>query len=159
MWDEVGILRDAAGLSRAEAALVRTVGRRCLECGIGDQPRGFNLTWHDWLNLESQILVSRTIAAAARKRENSRGAHFREDFPDEGALETSRYTVARLRQDAIEIGDEAVDFAIVRPGQSLIEGEAGAPPPDVGRSGPEQPRHKEKAHDPPFGHRGQPPSS
>ncbi len=86
-----------------------------------DGDRAFNLTWQDWLNLESQITVSKVIARAALRRENSRGAHYREDFPDEGDLATSTYTVASLRDGQVEVTDEPVAFTIVRPGETLLE--------------------------------------
>ncbi|HSR72251.1 MAG TPA: FAD-binding protein, partial [Kiloniellales bacterium] len=78
MWEKVGILRDAAGLSRAIETL-NELAAELRETGIPDSDPAFNLTWHDWLNLESQILVGRVIARAALMREDSRGAHFRED--------------------------------------------------------------------------------
>src|SRR5712672_641386 len=53
--------------------------------------RAFNLTWHDWLNLTNLVAVSRAIVRAAVARENSRGAHFRADFPDPGDLEASAF--------------------------------------------------------------------
>jgi len=58
MWDDVGVFRDAAGLHRAARALV-ALDERLDRTGISGNSLAFNLTWHDWLNLKSLILVSR----------------------------------------------------------------------------------------------------
>ncbi len=120
MWQDVGILRDAAGLGRAlqrldelDAQLART--------GVVDGDRGFNLSWHDWLNLQSLIAVSRVIATSALAREDSRGAHFREDFPKTGDLPGSTYIVVQQRGDALEMRREPVRFTRVAPGQTILE--------------------------------------
>ena len=76
MWDDVGVVRDRAGLDRGIAAL-DAIEAELLATGLADSGRAFNLTWHDWLNLRSLTEISRVIALAAVKRENSRGAHFR----------------------------------------------------------------------------------
>ena len=123
MWDDVGVLRDAEGLRRALAALDQ-LEDELLASGVGPDNRVFNLTWHDWLNLRSLIEVSRAIALAALAREDSRGAHFREDFPETGALETSGYTVVQQRDGELETRQDPVAFTIVRPGESLIEEDA-----------------------------------
>ena len=65
-------------------------------------------------------------ARAALSRENSRGAHFREDFPDEGDLDTSYFIVARSRRAGLDVEREPVEFTIVRPGESLLDDEAPA---------------------------------
>jgi fumarate reductase flavoprotein subunit len=88
---------------------------------VADGDRAFNLTWHDWLNLRSLVEVSKVIALAALRRENSRGAHFREDFPDEGDLAGSTYTVVRQSGGALDITEEPVRFTIVRPGETLLK--------------------------------------
>jgi fumarate reductase flavoprotein subunit len=119
MWDDVGVIRDAAGIDRGLAALA-AIEAELMETGLADTGRAFNLTWHDWLNLRSLTEISRVIALAARKRENSRGAHFRSDFPGEGDLATSRFTVARQKAGGIEITDEPVAFTHVKPGETLL---------------------------------------
>jgi fumarate reductase flavoprotein subunit len=119
MWDEVGILRTAGGLRGALSRLDALQGE-LHRTGVADGDRVFNLTWHEWLNLQSLVAVSRVIATAALAREDSRGAHFREDFPEASALEGSDYTVARQRDSRIELTREAVRFTRVRPGDTLI---------------------------------------
>ena len=127
MWDDVGILRTAEGLSRALQALDEH-DAELQAIGIADDDRRFNLTWHDWLNLESLVAVSKVIAMAALARDDSRGAHFREDFPETADLEQSKFSRVRLSDGDLRLEMVPVDFSIVRPGQSLIEEEAGAPP-------------------------------
>jgi fumarate reductase flavoprotein subunit len=119
MWDDVGISRDQSGLRRALTMLAK-LEAELLTTGIADTDRAFNLTWSDWLNLRSQIEISKVIASAALKRENSRGAHFRTDFPDAGDLATSCFTVVRQHGERLEISDQPVDFSIVKPGESLL---------------------------------------
>jgi fumarate reductase flavoprotein subunit len=119
MWDDVGVVRDQAGLGRGLATL-DAIEAELLATGLADDGRAFNLTWHDWLNLRSLTEISRVIALAALKRENSRGAHFRTDFPGEGDLATSRFTVARQAAGAIAITDDPVQFTHVKPGETLL---------------------------------------
>jgi fumarate reductase flavoprotein subunit len=128
MWDKAGIIRDKSLLEDCIREL-DALGEEHALSGLADSTRTFNLTWHDWLNLESQILISKTIVRAALAREDSRGAHYRSDFPETGELEATRYTTIAMEDgDKLKTGSEQVEFTIVRPGESLIDGEAGAPP-------------------------------
>src|SRR5471032_1026509 len=123
MWNDVGILRDAAGLARARSRLAELHGR-LMETGVSGDDLRYNLTWHDWLNLESLIAVSGSILAAAAAREESRGAHFREDFPQIGDLETSAFSRVRAcaphSGEGYEVSWQPVEFTRVRPGRSLL---------------------------------------
>jgi len=120
MWDDVGVVRDAGGLDRALAKLA-SIEAELLATGVPDDDRAFNLTWHDWLNLRSLCETSRVIALAAKRRENSRGAHFRSDFPEPGDLDTSRFTVVRQKAGTLEVTDEPVQFTRVKPGETLLK--------------------------------------
>jgi fumarate reductase flavoprotein subunit len=125
MWDDVGVLRDAAGLDRG-LRQIEDIESELLSTGIPNETHAFNLTWHDWLNLRSLCEVSRVIALAAGRRENSRGAHYRTDFPEPGDLPSSRFTVARQTTAGLEISDEPVRFTHVRPGETLLDVPAAA---------------------------------
>jgi fumarate reductase flavoprotein subunit len=125
MWDDVGVVRDRTGLERGLASIDR-IEAELLATGVADIDRRFNLTWQDWLNLRSLCEVSRVIARAALKRENSRGAHFRSDFPEPGDLAASTFTVARQTDGGIEISERPVEFTHVKPGETLIRDQIAA---------------------------------
>jgi fumarate reductase flavoprotein subunit len=119
MWDDVGIVRDAAGLKRAEGAL-EELEERLDATGAGGTDLAFNLTWHDALNLKNLLLVSKAIRASAVAREDSRGAHYRSDFPDVRDLDRSRYVCVGWRDGRFEISTRPVEFTRVRPGETLL---------------------------------------
>ena len=119
MWDDVGVMRDASGIKLG----IERIAALKLEMetvGVASNNLAFNLSWHDWLNLQSLIHTSEVIAKAGLSRENSRGAHFREDFPDAGPMDQSYFTVATDGDSGIEVSREAVKFTIVKPGESLL---------------------------------------
>jgi fumarate reductase flavoprotein subunit len=120
MWEDVGVLRDAAGLARAEGRLAQ-LEVQLSRIGVADADRAFNLGWQDWINLKNLIAVSQVIARAAQAREDSRGAHFREDFPHTGDLPSSSYIVVRQDARGLQLGREAVRFTRVTPGGTLLQ--------------------------------------
>ncbi|CAB3959070.1 Fumarate reductase flavoprotein subunit [Achromobacter insolitus] len=126
MWDDVGVLRRRDAMEHGLSAIA---GHHAAlrDIGVADGDRRYNLTWHDWLNLESLVDISKVITLAALARENSRGAHYREDFPEAGDLQTSSYTRVSAQDGEIALEMVPVSFDIVRPGESLIQGEAGIP--------------------------------
>ncbi len=121
MWEDVGVIRDADGLRQGMQRL-EALRDELYTSPIGVEDRVFNPTWHDWLNLDNLIEISQVIAAASLARENSRGAHYREDYPDSGSLEDSYFTVVRRGDTGLDVVNEAVQFTIIRPGESLVEG-------------------------------------
>ena len=74
MWQNAGLLRDKVGLERAQQGL---------EALAVTKPQGLFRRAVEARNLH---LVAGLIVAAALGREESRGAHFRNDFPERDAV-------------------------------------------------------------------------
>jgi fumarate reductase flavoprotein subunit len=123
MWEDAGIIRDADSLGRAKSKLAE-LDAQLDTVGIAESNLAYNLTWHDWLNLKNLILVSKAVVAAATAREDSRGAHYRADFPEVRDIENSTYTVVHMKDGDVTLGTEPVDFSIVKPGETILDEDA-----------------------------------
>jgi L-aspartate oxidase len=77
MWDRVGIVRDEQGLTEALAALEEIAARP--------------LNTRSW----NFVTLARLVAQAALIRRESRGAHYRSDFPDRDDENFQRHTLQR----------------------------------------------------------------
>ena len=119
MWDDVGVMRDANGLQRG-LRRIDEIDVELSTTGVAPDNLAFNLSWHDWLNLRSLVDMSKVIASAALARENSRGAHFREDFPETGAMDDSYFTVVTASDQTLSVTRAPVQFTIVTPGDTLL---------------------------------------
>jgi succinate dehydrogenase / fumarate reductase flavoprotein subunit len=80
MQDLVGIVRTEDEMKRA-LACIRSLRERARRVGVGGN-REYNPGWHTALDLENLLTVSEVITVSAIERKESRGGHFREDYPD-----------------------------------------------------------------------------
>jgi succinate dehydrogenase / fumarate reductase, flavoprotein subunit len=80
------IMGDLVGIIRRQGELQDSLGRlaelkeRVKKVGVGGGRR-YNPGWHLALDLRNMLVVSECTAKAALEREESRGGHTREDFP------------------------------------------------------------------------------
>jgi succinate dehydrogenase / fumarate reductase flavoprotein subunit len=79
MQDLVGIVRKEDELLRAASEL-KGLRERSNQVRVTGN-REYNAGWHTALDLHHLLTVSEAITRAAIERKESRGAHFREDFP------------------------------------------------------------------------------
>jgi succinate dehydrogenase/fumarate reductase flavoprotein subunit len=80
MWEKAGLVRHASTLERAQKELA-ALRERAQHVRVSGTPR-LNAEWHEWLNLDSLLTVSDMIVASALQRQESRGAHYRSDYPE-----------------------------------------------------------------------------
>ena len=119
MWDDVGISRTQESLLRARHTL-KQLASQLKQMGVGDIQREYSITWQDWMNLQNLILVSQAVTEAAIARENSRGAHYRDDFPEPGSLEGSYFTAVNMLNQNLHIENRSVKFTMVKPGETIL---------------------------------------
>jgi fumarate reductase flavoprotein subunit len=119
MWDDVGISRTRESLLRARVKLDQ-LDQQLHQMGVGDIQREYSITWQDWMNLSNLILVSKSVTEAALSRENSRGAHYRDDFPQPGSMEESYFTAVQLGKDGLVIKNKPVQFTMIKPGETIL---------------------------------------
>ncbi|HEU0008307.1 MAG TPA: fumarate reductase/succinate dehydrogenase flavoprotein subunit [Verrucomicrobiae bacterium] len=83
MQDLVGIVRREDDMQKALAGL-QTLWQRAARAGVTGN-REYNPGWHTALDLRNLLTVSEAVVRSALDRKESRGAQFRDDFPDKNA--------------------------------------------------------------------------
>jgi succinate dehydrogenase / fumarate reductase flavoprotein subunit len=96
MQNLVGIVRVESEMQQALQEIEK-LSVRAQRASIGGH-REYNNGWHTALDLGNMIVVSEAITRAALLRKESRGAQFREDFPDKDA-EWGKYNIVIRRGD------------------------------------------------------------
>ncbi|MBI4200512.1 MAG: FAD-binding protein [Chloroflexi bacterium] len=120
MWKKGGVVRDAQGLQLALATLT-ALGERATRATV-PSVREFNPAWQEWLNMRSLLTVAKLTCLSALARQESRGSHYRSDFP---ATDNDRW----LRMVCLQQGEseeprlwtEPVPMSRLRPPEAAPE--------------------------------------
>ena len=98
------VMQDLVGIVRREEEIQEALERidalkDCAEKVAVPGNREYNPGWHTALDLQNLLTVSEAIALAAIDRKESRGAHFREDYPEKSATAAKFNLTIRRGQD------------------------------------------------------------
>jgi len=120
MQELVGIVRREEEMRRALDGL-KALRDRAQKVSVSGN-REYNPGWHTALDLKNLLTVSEIVARAALERKESRGGHFRDDFPDKdpayakfniivrrgsaGEMQVTREPIPEMRQDLRQIIEE-----------------------------------------------------
>ena len=121
------MMQDLVGIVRNENDLVTSIEKlhelesRVAHVGCNGN-RGYNPGWHTAMELKHMLTVAKAIALSAKERKESRGGHFREDYPDKstefskvnvtlkkdgtGNIEVRQVPKAEVREDLKQIIEE-----------------------------------------------------
>ncbi|HYC84344.1 MAG TPA: FAD-binding protein, partial [Chryseosolibacter sp.] len=120
MQNLVGIVRNGSELGEA-IENISGLQQRAENVGCSGN-RGYNPGWHTAMELNHMLTIAEAIARAASERKESRGGHFREDFPDKsdefgkinirivkgdnGKMELTKVPKLKVRDDLQQVIDE-----------------------------------------------------
>jgi len=102
MQSMVGIVRNEKEMATALEKL-QDLKKRAETVSAGGN-REYNPGWHTAIDLRNLLTVAEAIALSAHDRKESRGAHFREDYPEKSASEgTYNHTIRRGANGEMEL--------------------------------------------------------
>jgi succinate dehydrogenase / fumarate reductase flavoprotein subunit len=99
MMDQVGVVREAAALEAA-LAQVRDLKDRFQHIQLDDKGRQFNTDLMEAFELGCLLDLAEATAASALNRTESRGAHYRTDYPRRDDARWLKHTLVRRRSAA-----------------------------------------------------------
>jgi succinate dehydrogenase / fumarate reductase flavoprotein subunit len=120
MQANVGIVRRREEMEKALTDIAE-IRRQVARVAVGGN-REYNPGWHTALDLDNLVTAAEAVALSALERKESRGAQYREDYPDkdpewgrmnvvvrkgaDGAMEVQRVPIPELPAELKQIIEE-----------------------------------------------------
>ncbi|MEX2233576.1 MAG: fumarate reductase/succinate dehydrogenase flavoprotein subunit [Cyclobacteriaceae bacterium] len=102
MQDLVGIARTGKEIEEA-ITRIHALQQEAQQVACGGN-RGYNPGWHTAMELTHMLTVAEAIARAANERKESRGGHYREDFPEKSAdFENVNISIEKNGQGSMKV--------------------------------------------------------
>ena len=122
LWRELGdtmtrhatIIRYNDGLAEADAKIVE-LQSRLANVNLSDRSQWANTSFAFTRQLDNMLHLSRVVVQGAAARNESRGAHFKPDFPERNDAQFLKTTKACFAHGAPEISYEEVDTQFIQP--------------------------------------------
>jgi len=80
-WNKVGVARTGEKLTEAIEE-VEEIRKETDKVSLKGS-KAYNMVWNDWMALQNMIDISALGSGSAILREETRGAHYREDYPEQ----------------------------------------------------------------------------
>ena len=102
MTEKCSVFRDHLGLQQALTEILR-LKERCSNLGLVNKGRRFNYELEEALELENMLKIAETIVFSALQRKESRGAHYRSDFPERNDTEWLKHTLVYMAPEGLKV--------------------------------------------------------
>jgi succinate dehydrogenase / fumarate reductase, flavoprotein subunit len=107
MHEKVGLIRDAGGLNQALDGIAR-LKERYQNIKVRNTGRIYNYELTTHLELGAMLILAEAVTRSAQSRTESRGAHYRSDFPNPDNANWKSHTVATLSQGSTQVEKKPV---------------------------------------------------
>jgi succinate dehydrogenase / fumarate reductase flavoprotein subunit len=114
MTEHVTVTRINKNLEKA-GAQIRALEERAKKVNLSDRTRWSNQTLNFARELENMIILARVVAMGALARNESRGAHYKPDYPDRNDAQWLKTTHAKWVNNDIQLTYEPVDISQIAP--------------------------------------------
>jgi len=114
MMEKVGIYRNETEMKSAVKE-IQSLRERYQKVRVQDTSKSFNTDLLEIIELGNLLDLSLITATAALDRQESRGAHSREDFKERDDENWLKHSLAYLEGDAVRLDYKAVDTSIWEP--------------------------------------------
>jgi succinate dehydrogenase / fumarate reductase flavoprotein subunit/fumarate reductase flavoprotein subunit len=120
MWNKVGVVRNAADMQLALPE-IQEIRERIKTASAALAPHSslpapiYNAPWNEAINTENLSLIAEMLTRSALAREESRGAHYRSDFPDKDPRWLTNICMKRLENGTFEMEFTPVAFTRLTP--------------------------------------------
>lgn len=119
MQSHVGIVRNESEMASA-LPLLEEMSDRVANVVV-DGNRDYNPGWHTALDLSNLLVISEAVTRSALSRKESRGGHFREDYPDKDLEAGKVNTVVRKAADGSMVVEKAPCVPLTAEQKAVIE--------------------------------------
>ncbi len=114
MTEHVTVTRINKNLAKADTQ-IRVLQERAKKMNLSDRTRWSNQTLNFARELENMIILARVVTLGALARNESRGAHYKPDFPERDDARWLKTTRAKWVNNEIQLGYEPVDISQITP--------------------------------------------
>src|SRR6266446_6007833 len=114
MTEHVTVTRINKNLEMAEAK-IRTLQERYKKINLSDRTKWSNQTLNFARELENLMVLARVVTVGALERNESRGAHYKPDFPERDDANWLKTTRAKWVNNDIQLTYEPVDISQIPP--------------------------------------------
>ena len=115
MWNFVGLIRSGEGLKKALADFKRMEEEDLPRITLATPSRRYNREFIETLELSNLLKVAKTVSTPALQRDESRGAHFRQDYPKWDNRNWLKHLRISQKNGTLQLSDGPVNLSEMKP--------------------------------------------